>query len=65
VEKPNLLYKNIEKGSYLPESCAHVFYHRRVKDIDDNLPKYSGFISSQILFMKKLLLAMLGRKKNV
>ena len=52
-----------QKGSYLPESCAHIFYHRRVNYINDNLPKYSGFISSQTLFTKKLVLGMLGRKK--
>ena len=56
--------QNIEKGSYLPDSCAHIFYHRRVKDINDNIPKYSGFISSQTLFAKKLFMGMLGRKKN-
>ena len=56
--------QNIGAGSYLPESCAHIFYHRRVKDISDNLPKYSGLISSQTLLMKKLFLGMLGRKKN-
>ncbi len=56
--------QNIGKCSNLPESCAHIFYHRRVKDIDDSLPKYSGFIGSQFLFMKKLFSGMLRRRSN-
>lgn len=56
--------QSIDSGSFLPESCAHIFYHRRVNDINDDLPKYSGFISSQVLFMKKLFVGMLSRKRN-
>ena len=52
--------QNIEAGIYLPEACAHIFYHRRIEDIDDELPKYSGFINSQILLIKKLLSGMVG-----
>lgn len=41
--------------SKLPGSIAHVFYDKRAKDSTDSLPKYSGFISSQIAFGKFLL----------
>lgn len=56
--------QNIEAGSNLPDACAHIFYHRRVQEINDNLPKYSGYVSSQILMTRKLLSGMLERKKK-
>ena len=31
----------------VPAPAAHIFYHRRVADIDDALPKYSGYWHSQ------------------
>lgn len=31
-----------------PAPVAHIFYHRRVADIDDSLPKYSGYWRSEI-----------------
>lgn len=45
----------------LPEPMAHVFYHRRVEDADDALPKYNGFLSSQLAFGKYLLAAKRGK----
>ena len=39
----------------LPEPAFHSFYHRRIKDADDSVPKYSGFVVSQLMFMVKLL----------
>ena len=33
----------------LDAPSIHIFYHRRVEDIEDNLPKYSGFILSQTM----------------
>lgn len=38
----------------LPAVDFHSFYHRRIADIDDIAPKYSGFIKSQSMFMLKL-----------
>ena len=38
----------------LTEPCAHMFYEKRVLDVDDELPKYKGFISSQLAFFKQL-----------
>jgi hypothetical protein len=46
---------NIPAGPFLPESSAHIFYHRRLADISDELPKYSGFLKSQVVFNAKLM----------
>ena len=45
----------IPYGPLLPKLSAHIFYHRRVADIDDSLPKISGSIKSQLALSKKLL----------
>lgn len=47
--------ENIPPGQFLPEPSNHIFYHRRVADISDALPKHSGFIKSQMAFSAKLL----------
>lgn len=38
----------------LPEPSMHLFYNRRVEDMDDNLPKYNGFVQSQAMMVKAL-----------
>ncbi len=38
---------NIQDQTQLDAPTMHIFYHRRIEDIEDNLPKYSGFILSQ------------------
>lgn len=40
---------NIKDQNQLPEPSMHLFYHRRVADFQDNLPKYSGFVLSQTM----------------
>jgi len=50
---------NIVDKSLIPEVSFHSFYHRRVNDVNDNTPKYSGFIKSQTMFMLKLFAAKL------
>ena len=50
---------NIQQGSLLPKAEFHMFYHRRKMDIVDSLPKYSGFLSSQIHFSLAAVKAML------
>ncbi len=47
--------KNIPAGSFLPEASCHIFYHRRVSNISDDIPKYSGYIRSQVALSAKLL----------
>lgn len=51
--------KTIADPSLLPEVSFHSFYHRRIEDATDNLPKYSGYLTSQVCFMGKLMGAML------
>ena len=38
----------------LPDSCAHIFYDKRLEDASDELPKHSGMIASQLSFGKYL-----------
>jgi hypothetical protein len=43
-------------GSYvLPAVALHIFYHSRVGDIDDHLPKCSGYWRSQLAVTKLVL----------
>ncbi|RZO83357.1 MAG: hypothetical protein EVA65_14330 [Oceanococcus sp.] len=44
----------------LPAPSLHMFYHSRVADIDDGLPKYSGYWRSQLGFGRHLLPRMMG-----
>jgi len=46
---------NIGAGEYLPQSWGHIFYHRRIDDIKDSLPKYSGFMKSQLAMCGQLI----------
>jgi len=43
------------KPADLPEVSFDLFYERRVADIDDGRPKYSGYIRSQAAFMSRVL----------
>lgn len=45
----------------LPEPTMHLFYNRRVEDIEDNLPKYNGFVQSQAMIVKTLAQGMFQR----
>lgn len=38
---------NLPPGTWLPEPSLHVFYERRVSDVDDAVRKVSGFWPSQ------------------
>ena len=38
----------------LPAPVAHMFYESRVADADDGIPKYQGFLRSQMAFFKHL-----------
>ena len=55
---------NIPSGQFLLEQSNHVFYHRRIADINDTLPKHSGFIKSQAVFSAKLFSGIFHRLKN-
>ena len=45
---------NYPNPDALPEPSMHLFYNRRVNDIDDGLPKYEGFVQSQTMASKAL-----------
>lgn len=46
----------------LPEPALHMFYNRRVGDIDDGLPKYNGYWPSHLATLGALIKAGLRRQ---
>ncbi|MDC0661396.1 GFA family protein [Marinobacter sp. SS21] len=52
---------NILDSALIPEPSLHIFYNRRVEDIQDNLPKYSGYLRSQLAFGQQLVMALWRR----
>ena len=40
--------QNFERPSELPEPSLHIFYHRRVADATDAVPKVSGYWASEM-----------------
>jgi len=46
---------NIANPELLPAASMHVFYGTRVADVEDSLPKYRHYLSSQFAFLKLLL----------
>ncbi|MBJ8496233.1 GFA family protein [Acinetobacter oleivorans] len=47
--------QNFKDSSSLPEPCLHEFYHRAVSPVEDNLPKYYGYMHSMLGLSKALL----------
>lgn len=58
--KPSIEFGILEQFAFIPASnihvidgfdapSMHIFYHRRKDDIEDDLPKYSGFVKSQTM----------------
>lgn len=39
---------NLADTSLLPPPSMHIFYHRRIADAADGLPKYSGYFRSEM-----------------
>ena len=52
--------KLIADQSQLPEPALHIFYDKRVNVINDELPKYSGYLSSQLAISRKLIKALIS-----
>lgn len=48
----------------LPQPSMHLFYNRRVEDMDDDLPKYNGFVQSQSMIFKALAKGIFKRAKR-
>ena len=57
--------KNFEKPAELPEPSHHIFYHRRVTDIDDHLLKVSGYWPSEITVLKAIFAELFLHKRGV
>jgi len=51
--------KNLSNADSLPEPSFHVFYHRRKQDSNDDFPKYSGYMKSQLAFVARLIRALI------
>ena len=45
---------NFPDQSVLPPTSVHIFYHSRVKDFEDDLPKVSGYWASELAVTKLL-----------
>ena len=52
--------QNFGATEALPEPSAHIFYESRVCDASDDLPKYQGYLRSQLLFGRLLMKSLLG-----
>jgi hypothetical protein len=50
------------ESAEIPDPVAHIFYEKRVADVDDALPKRNGFVASQLSFGKYLLSGKLSKK---
>jgi hypothetical protein len=53
--------RNIPDAQKLPPPSAHIFYHRRVKDIEDSVPKITGYWSSELAVTRQILAGLLRR----
>jgi hypothetical protein len=47
--------RNFGGKAELPEPWAHIFYHRRISDVADSVPKISGYWPSEFFITRKLL----------
>ncbi len=55
---PNLTIvpvQTLRNNAGIPDPKFHMFYHRRLQNADDDLPKHSGYLSSQLGFSKAVL----------
>lgn len=54
----------IQDKAFTPKPCLHMFYDKRVNDIQDSLPKHSGYLKSELAFGQKVLMALLSKNKK-
>jgi hypothetical protein len=47
------------------QPLAHVFYHRKVSDINDQIAKCSGYWKSQLLIQKAFLKSLFFRENKI
>lgn len=53
--------RNVKARNLLPDPVMHVFYHRRTRDIEDDLPKVNGYWPSE-LALTRLVMGSLVRR---
>ncbi|GGX44116.1 hypothetical protein GCM10007385_10080 [Tateyamaria omphalii] len=54
--------RNLTDHSALPDAGLHIFYDKRVRDMYDDVPNYSGYMQSQIAFGAALIRGMVHRR---
>ena len=47
------------QAELLPEPAMHIFYHSRVADVSDSLPKHSGYLASEWAVTKLAIRSLL------
>jgi len=52
---------NFADAAHLPAPSMHIFYDSRVRDMDDGIKKYRGFVASQLGFGAGLMKGMISR----
>lgn len=52
---------SIADSALVPEPALHIFYDKRVANVDDELPKYTGYPKSELAFGRRILVALLHR----
>ena len=55
---------NFPRRAALPRPTAHIFYHRRVKDVRDRLPKISGYWPSELYASRLVLAGIVGSRST-
>lgn len=51
--------RNIIDQSMISKPAMHIFYDRKIADVEDDLPKHSGYLKSQLAFTSKLIASLL------
>jgi hypothetical protein len=57
--------RNLERPAELPNASLHIFYHRRVADIADAIPKVSGYWPSELAVTRMALAGAFRRQSAV
>lgn len=55
---------NYAQPEALPEPSLHMFYHRRLENIDDQVPKYEGFLKSQLAVTGLIVKGLIRKLKR-
>jgi hypothetical protein len=55
--------QNFPRAAELPAASGHIFYDRRVADVEDDLPKVSGYWASEGCVTRSLFRGLFGGKR--